>query len=212
MRRTVLPSLSRGAPEPRVALPLRVELGVRGDRNDFTSYPTADHAPLAPPSEELTSPALSSDTGSPVHPSHFQAPAYTPEDLPVPPDFELRESSVASSGLGVWAVRRLERGERLGPCEGEHQAKLREQTHGWECGCGEAGRRLSGGVNGAEGIRPRAGLGPARHRRHGRVSPGLCDAESQKTAGGAPMPYSRPSAVAPGHQRTRARWSCRVID
>ncbi|KAJ8280548.1 hypothetical protein GJAV_G00056130 [Gymnothorax javanicus] len=113
------------------------------DRNEFTPFPTADlddegafeedQVPLAPPSVELTSPALSSDAGSPVHPSPFQAHTYTPEDVPMPPlDFELRESSVESTSLGVWALRRIERGECLGPCEGQPRGTLREQTHAWE--------------------------------------------------------------------------------
>ncbi|KAJ8397274.1 hypothetical protein AAFF_G00441080 [Aldrovandia affinis] len=99
------------------------------DRAEYTPYAAADledageaegdHAPLAPPSEELASPALSSETGSPVQPSPLQATAYAPDHLPVPSDFELRESGVASAGLGVWARRRVERGERLGPCEGK---------------------------------------------------------------------------------------------
>ncbi|KAG5836951.1 hypothetical protein ANANG_G00234110 [Anguilla anguilla] len=88
--------------------------------------------PSGPPSEELTSPALSSDAGSPVHPSPFPAPAYGQEGLPAPPDFELRESGVAAAGLGVWALRRVERGERLGPSEGEPGTALREPTRGWE--------------------------------------------------------------------------------
>lgn len=136
---------------------LTLPLPPAGDQNEFSSFPTADLedvgelegdlGPLAPPSEELTSPALSSDTGSPLHPSPFQAPAYAPEDLPPPPDFELRESGVASSGLGVWALRRVERGERLGPGEGGPRAPPREQTHGWEVGC-----RNAAGAEGGWGV------------------------------------------------------------
>ncbi|KAG7267561.1 hypothetical protein CRUP_006467 [Coryphaenoides rupestris] len=52
------------------------------------------------------------------------------EDLHVPPDFELRESSVPGAGLGVWSVVRLENGERFGPYK--HVPRPRDRTHGYQ--------------------------------------------------------------------------------
>jgi len=54
------------------------------------------------------------------------------EDLHVPPDFELRESSIPGAGLGVWSVVRLENGERFGPYMGKHAPRPRDRTHSYQ--------------------------------------------------------------------------------
>ncbi|XP_054993742.1 histone-lysine N-methyltransferase PRDM16 [Sorex araneus] len=79
-------------------------------------------APLGPPSP------FTPKEGSP-----YAAPVYIPEDIPVPPDFELRESSVPGAGLGVWARKRLDTGQRLGPFAlAAPRPVLRDADFGWE--------------------------------------------------------------------------------
>ncbi|KAF6110853.1 PR/SET domain 16 [Phyllostomus discolor] len=75
-----------------------------------------------PPGEDFT----------PKEGSPYEAPVYIPEDIPVPPGFELRESSVPGAGLGIWAKKRMEVGERFGPYMGAPRATLKEADFGWE--------------------------------------------------------------------------------
>ncbi|KAK2105707.1 Histone-lysine N-methyltransferase prdm16 [Saguinus oedipus] len=84
--------------------------------------------PVGPPSPFPTSEDFTPKEGSP-----YEAPVYIPEDIPIPPDFELRESSIPGAGLGVWAKRKMETGERLGPCVVAPQAaEAKETDFGWE--------------------------------------------------------------------------------
>lgn len=83
--------------------------------------------PMGPPSPFPTSEDFTPKEGSP-----YEAPVYIPEDIPIPPDFELRESSIPGAGLGIWAKRKLEVGERLGPCVAGPRAALKESDFGWE--------------------------------------------------------------------------------
>lgn len=83
--------------------------------------------PLGPASPFPTSEDFTPKEGSP-----YEAPVYIPEDIPIPPDFELRESSVPGAGLGVWAKRRMEPGERFGPYMVAPRATLKEADFGWE--------------------------------------------------------------------------------
>ncbi|XP_029536688.1 histone-lysine N-methyltransferase MECOM-like isoform X16 [Oncorhynchus nerka] len=90
----------------------------------------------APPAEDSPSPGFSADDdASPLEPSPFHSALYMPQDeMPIPPDFQLRQSGVpgVSGGLGIWAQRTVDVGERLGPYVGEQRACLRHPTQGWE--------------------------------------------------------------------------------
>lgn len=83
--------------------------------------------PMGPASPFPTSEDFTPKEGSP-----YEAPVYIPDDIPIPPDFELRESSIPGAGLGIWAKKRLEVGERVGPCMAAPRASLREADFGWE--------------------------------------------------------------------------------
>ncbi|XP_061575126.1 histone-lysine N-methyltransferase MECOM isoform X5 [Cololabis saira] len=84
--------------------------------------------------EDPVSPLLSDDESSTQHPFSLQhSNLFLPqEDLTIPLDFELRESSVPGGGLGIWTHRKVNIGERFGPYEGEHRPRLQDPTQGWE--------------------------------------------------------------------------------
>ncbi|KAJ0063470.1 hypothetical protein NL108_002781, partial [Boleophthalmus pectinirostris] len=84
--------------------------------------------------EDQPSPALSEEDISPSFQLHSHGLVWTQEDLSVPEDFELRESSVSGSALGVWTHRKVEVGERFGPYIGEQTSCLLDRTQGWEVG------------------------------------------------------------------------------
>uniref|UniRef100_A0AAZ3Q564 MDS1 and EVI1 complex locus protein EVI1-like n=1 Tax=Oncorhynchus tshawytscha TaxID=74940 RepID=A0AAZ3Q564_ONCTS len=120
----------------------------RGNGEDFVLYPSdvlddvcvPDRDPAAPtsapPAEDSPSPGFSADDdASPLEPSPFHSALYMPQDeMPIPPDFQLRQSGVpgVGGGLGIWAQRTVDVGERLGPYVGEQRACLRHPTQGWE--------------------------------------------------------------------------------
>uniref|UniRef100_A0AAV2J9H9 Uncharacterized protein n=1 Tax=Knipowitschia caucasica TaxID=637954 RepID=A0AAV2J9H9_KNICA len=82
--------------------------------------------------EDQPSPALSEEDISPSFQFHQHSLSWTQDDLSVPEDFELRQSSATDEGLGVWTHRKVEVDERFGPYDGERTACLLDRRHGWE--------------------------------------------------------------------------------
>lgn len=79
-----------------------------------------------------TSPQPCNEDFTPKEGSPYEVPVYIPDDIPIPGDLELRESSVPGAGLGIWAKVKIRMGERFGPYNGLQSATVKETTYGWE--------------------------------------------------------------------------------
>uniref|UniRef100_A0A8C2CHI8 Si:ch211-263k4.2 n=1 Tax=Cyprinus carpio TaxID=7962 RepID=A0A8C2CHI8_CYPCA len=79
-----------------------------------------------------SSPQPCNEDFTPKEGSPYEVPVYIPDDIPIPADLELRESSVPGAGLGIWAKVKICMGEFFGPYNGLQSAMVKETTYGWE--------------------------------------------------------------------------------
>ncbi|XP_034024020.1 LOW QUALITY PROTEIN: histone-lysine N-methyltransferase MECOM [Thalassophryne amazonica] len=93
-----------------------------------------DPTPSSVMAEDPASPPLSDDEASPQEAFLFQHPSFfaPQEELAIPLDFELRESTVPGSGMGIWSRRKVDIGERFGPYVGDYGPCLRDPTQSCE--------------------------------------------------------------------------------
>ncbi|TRY64800.1 hypothetical protein DNTS_004405 [Danionella cerebrum] len=87
---------------------------------------------MSPVAVGSASPQPGNEGFTPKEGSPYEVPVYIPDDIPIPADLELRESSVPEAGLGIWAKVKIRMGERFGPYNGLQSATVKDSTYGWE--------------------------------------------------------------------------------
>uniref|UniRef100_A0A3Q2DY67 PR/SET domain 16 n=1 Tax=Cyprinodon variegatus TaxID=28743 RepID=A0A3Q2DY67_CYPVA len=99
------------------------------------------HAPI-----KLHHPFHFGDFTTPKEGSPYEAPVYIPDDIPIPSELEVRESSVPGAGLGIWAKTRICAGERFGLHSTKHHGSMdKDSSFGWEVGHTDLGMHPQSG-------------------------------------------------------------------
>jgi hypothetical protein len=139
---------------------LRIEyhfLGFKTRLFLFTDGSDEEYETVEDVHEEMNTASTSGEVNS-EHP-----PVYIPEDIPIPEQFELRESRVFS-GLGVWTRQPIQKGYKMGPFVGTFRSKPDNPKCSWKVGIQQMCTRqfqtiyLSTGVKFTEKKNPRKTL------------------------------------------------------
>ncbi|XP_071506360.1 histone-lysine N-methyltransferase MECOM-like [Diadema antillarum] len=65
-------------------------------------------------------------------PGHAHPPVYIPEDVILPPEFELQESCIQEAGLGVFSLVDIPQGRKFGPFTGVERSSVKDTQYAWE--------------------------------------------------------------------------------
>lgn len=86
-----------------------------------------------PPSTSPDDPNLSRTSNNNASDTSMdQPPVYIPEDVVLPPEFELSESRIEDAGLGVFSLVAIAMGEKFGPFVGEERSVPTDTQYAWE--------------------------------------------------------------------------------
>nr|XP_054768541.1 uncharacterized protein LOC129276135 [Lytechinus pictus] len=64
--------------------------------------------------------------------NHTSPPVYIPEDVILPPEFELQESCIQEAGLGVFSLVDIPQGRKFGPFTGVEKSSVTDTQYAWE--------------------------------------------------------------------------------